>query len=62
MDKGTEFVRLSGVVVPQMIQAGNLLPSSKLADARIEYRTNAQIDPSELLKSLQRIFSAVLLL
>ena len=62
MDKGTEFVRLSGVVVPQMIQSGNILPSSKLADARIEYRTNAQIDPSELLKSLQRIFSAVLLL
>ena len=62
LDRGTEFIRLSGVVVPQMIQVGNLLPSTKLADARVEYRTNSQVDPSEVLKSLQRVFSAVLLL
>lgn len=62
MDKGTEFIRLSGVVVPQMITVGNTLPSSKLADARVEYRTNAQVDTVEVLKSLQRVFSAVLLL
>lgn len=62
LDRGTEFIRLSGVVVPQMIQVGNILPSTKLADARVEYRTNSQVDPSEVLKSLQRVFSAVLLL
>lgn len=62
MDKGTEFIRLSGVVVPQMIMVGNTLPSSKLADARVEYRTNGQMDPAELLKSLQRVFSALLIL
>jgi len=62
MDKGTEFIRLSGVVVPKMIMIGNTLPSSKLADARVEYRTNAQLDAAEVLKSLQKVFSAVLIL
>ena len=62
MDKGTEFIRLSGVVVPQMITVGNTLPSSKLADARVEYRTNAQVDSVEVLKTLQRVFSSVLLI
>ena len=62
MDEGTEFIRLSGVVAPMLIQAGNTIPSTKLADARVEYRTNSQIDPAELLKSLNRIFSTVLLL
>jgi flagellar L-ring protein precursor FlgH len=62
MDEGTEFIRLSGVVAPMLIQSGNTIPSTKLADARVEYRTNSQIDPAELLKSLNRIFSTVLLL
>lgn len=62
MDKGTEFIRLSGVVAPITIEIGNTIPSTKLADARVEYRTNAQVDPAELLKSLNRIFSTVLLL
>lgn len=62
LDKGAEFIRLSGVVAPILIEPDNSISSSKLADARVEYRTNSQIDEAELLKSLNRIFSAVLLL
>ncbi len=62
MDKGAEFIRLSGVVAPITIQPGNTIPSTQLADARVEYRTNSQMDPAELAKSIGRIFSAVLLL
>jgi flagellar L-ring protein precursor FlgH len=62
MDKGTEFFRVSGVVSPTMIEAGNTIPSTVLADARVEYRTNSQMDPAELMKSLSRIFTTVLLL
>ena len=62
MDKGTEFIRLSGVVAPITIEAGNTLPSTKLADARVEYRTNTQIDSAEVLKSFSRIFSSVLIM
>jgi len=62
MDKGTEFIRISGVVVPNLMDPGNMILSTKLADARVEYRTNSQIDEAELLKSLGRIFSNLLLL
>jgi len=62
MDKGTEFIRISGVVVPTLMDPGNMILSTKLADARVEYRTNSQIDEAELLKSFGRIFSTFLLL
>lgn len=62
MDKGTEFIRISGVINPIKILHGNVIPSTELADARVEYRTNSQLDPAELIKSIGRIFSAILLL
>ncbi len=62
MDKGAEFIRISGVVAPSTILAGNTIPSTQLADARVEYRTNSQMDPAELVKSIGRILSAVLIL
>jgi len=43
LDKGTEFIRFSGVVNPDTISLGNTVPSTKVADARIEYRTNTKI-------------------
>ncbi len=62
MDKGTEFIRISGVVVPTLMEPGNILMSTKLADARVEYRTNTQIDEAEIVKSFGRIFSTFLML
>jgi flagellar L-ring protein FlgH len=55
MDKGAEFIRVSGVVAPITIQPGNIISSTKLADARIEYRTNSQVDLSEITRSLMRV-------
>jgi flagellar L-ring protein precursor FlgH len=60
LDKGTEFVRLSGVVQPDTILAGNTVPSSKVADARFEYRTSANIDKAEMMSWLARFFLSVL--
>jgi flagellar L-ring protein precursor FlgH len=62
LDKGTEFIRLSGMVMPSSIAVGNMVPSTKLADSRVEYRTNSQFDAAEILKWLSRLFSTVLLL
>jgi flagellar L-ring protein precursor FlgH len=56
LDKGTEYIRLSGVVQPDTIQAGNIVPSSKVADARIEYRTTAKLDQAEVMSWLARFF------
>lgn len=53
-DKGTEFVRFSGVINPDSITQGNLVPSTKVADARIEYRTNSKIDAAEVASMVAR--------
>lgn len=55
-DKGGEFVRFSGVVTPDVIAPGNVVSSTRVADARIEYRTNSQIDRAEVANWLTRFF------
>lgn len=55
-DRGTEFVRFSGVVNPDTITLGNNVPSTKVADARIEYRTNSQLDAAQVVSILARFF------
>lgn len=56
LDKGTEYIRLSGVVQPDSIQAGNTVSSTKVADARIEYRTTANFDKAEMMSWMARFF------
>ena len=56
LDKGTEYIRLSGVVQPDTIQAGNTVSSAKVADARLEYRTSAKFDTAEVMGWLGRFF------
>lgn len=56
LDKGTEFVRFSGVVNPDTITQGNFVPSTKVADARIEYRTNSKIDGAAIASIFARFF------
>jgi flagellar L-ring protein precursor FlgH len=58
-DKGTEYIRLSGVVQPDTIQAGNTVSSAKVADARIEYRTSAKLDKAEIMGWLARFFLSI---
>lgn len=55
-DKGTEFVRFSGVVNPDSVVQGNVVPSNRVADARIEYRSNTQIDAAQVVSILSRFF------
>jgi flagellar L-ring protein FlgH len=55
-DRGAEFVRFSGVVNPDFIALGNNVPSTKVADARIEYRTNSQVDAAQVASILARFF------
>ena len=60
LDRGAEFVRFSGVVSPDMIAAGNRVSSTQVADARLEYRTNSQLDRAEVTNILSRFFLSVL--
>ena len=42
INQGVEYMRFSGMVDPRAIQTGNTVPSTQVADARIEYRGNGQ--------------------
>lgn len=56
LDHGVEFVRFSGVVNPDYIVLGNTVSSTRVADARVEYRTNSRIDGAQLTSILARFF------
>lgn len=58
-DKGTEFVRFSGVVNPDTVTIGNNVSSTQVADARVEYRTAAKIDAAEVANAVARFFFSV---
>jgi flagellar L-ring protein precursor FlgH len=59
LDKGTEFVRFSGVVNPDTITQGNFVTSTKVADARIEYRTNSKVDAATIASTFARFFLSI---
>lgn len=60
INKGSEFVRFSGVVNPSTITGGNSVSSSQVADARMEYRANGYIDEAQSMGWLARFFLNVL--
>lgn len=60
LDTGVEYVRFSGVVSPDTIAAGNVVPSTQVADARVEYRSNSRIDAAQVMTSMTRFFLSVL--
>nr|MDP2190617.1 flagellar basal body L-ring protein FlgH [Rhodoferax sp.] len=60
INQGTEFIRFSGVVNPRTVSASNSVPSTQVADARIEYSAKGYIDEAQTMGWLQRIFLNVL--
>jgi flagellar L-ring protein precursor FlgH len=60
MDKGIEYIRISGMVNPDTIQPGNLVSSTLVADARVEYRTSSQLDRAEFTSQMTRFFQSML--
>jgi flagellar L-ring protein precursor FlgH len=59
MNKGIEFIRFSGMVNPDNIQ-NNAVSSTLVADARVEYRTNSQLDRAEMTSMMSRFFQSLL--
>ena len=60
INQGTEFIRFSGVVNPRTVSAVNTVPSTLVADARIEYSSKGYIDEAQTMGWLQRAFLNVL--
>lgn len=55
-----EFVRISGVVNPSFVDAFNVVESSKVADARIEYKSSGQLSEGQIMGWMARFFLNVL--
>lgn len=56
INQGTEFIRFSGVVDPSTIALGNVVSSTQVADARIEYRGNGYVNEAQIMGWLTRFF------
>jgi len=60
INQGGEFVRFSGVVNPTTITSTNTVPSTQVADARMEYKGTGYIDEAQTMGWLARFFLSVL--
>jgi flagellar L-ring protein precursor FlgH len=59
INQGTEFIRFSGVVNPVHITSLNTVSSTRVADARIEYRGNSYINEAQTMGWLSRVFNLI---
>ncbi len=60
INQGTEFIRFSGVVNPRTVSGNNTVPSTLVADARIEYTAKGYIDEAQHMGWMQRVFLNVM--
>lgn len=58
--QGQEYIRLSGIVQPGFIAADNTVPSSRVADARVEYKESGQFADAQVMGWLARFFLSFL--
>lgn len=56
LKEGEEFIRFSGVVNPNYITSANVVTSTQVADARIEYKANGFLDSAQVMGWLGRFF------
>ncbi|MGO1692296.1 MAG: flagellar basal body L-ring protein FlgH [Marinobacter sp.] len=58
LTNGDEYVRLTGLVRPQDIDPGNMVASSRIADARIAYGGTGDFDQANQMGWLARFFNS----
>ncbi|MEE4244532.1 MAG: flagellar basal body L-ring protein FlgH [Kangiellaceae bacterium] len=59
LNQGDEFIRLSGILRPQDVSSDNTVPSSRVANARIQYSGRGQVADSNTQGWLARFFNSV---
>jgi flagellar L-ring protein precursor FlgH len=59
INQGTEFIRFSGVVNPSYIRPDNSVSSTRVADARLEYRGTGIASEAQTMGWLSRLFMSV---
>lgn len=56
--QNSEVLRFSGVINPTQIQSGNVISSTQVADARLDYRGGGYIEESQIQGWLSRFFNS----
>ena len=56
--QNSEVLRFSGVIDPAQIQPGNLVSSTQVADARLDYRGGGYIEEAQIQGWLSRFFNS----
>lgn len=56
INRGSEYLRFSGVVDPRSITGDNTVSSTQVADAKIEFRSKGVMDEVQTMGWLQRFF------
>ncbi len=59
INQGTEYIRFVGVVNPRTITTANTVPSTEVADARIEYSGDSYAARAQRMGWMQRLFLSV---
>ncbi|HWK59924.1 MAG TPA: flagellar basal body L-ring protein FlgH [Eoetvoesiella sp.] len=59
INRGSEYIRFSGVVDPRSITGSNTVLSTQVADARIEFRSKGTMDEVQTMGWLQRFFLSI---
>jgi flagellar L-ring protein precursor FlgH len=59
INRGTEFIRFSGVVNPVNVGGNNAVSSTRVADARVEYRGTGYVAEASTMGWLSRFFMTV---
>jgi flagellar L-ring protein precursor FlgH len=57
--QNSEVLRFSGVINPTQIQPGNVVSSTQVADARLDYRGGGYIEEAQIQGWLARFFNSV---
>jgi flagellar L-ring protein precursor FlgH len=57
--QNSEVLRFSGVIDPAQIQPGNVVSSTQVADARLDYRGGGYIEEAQIQGWLARFFNAI---
>ena len=58
LNQGDETIRITGIVRPVDISTGNIVPSYKLADAKISYSGRGFVAASNQMGWLSRFFNS----
>jgi len=60
INEGTEYIRFSGVVNPSTISSANVVISTQVADARIEFKGRGEMDSAQVMGWMAKFFLTVL--